>query len=138
MVCREVTSLSPFAPFAEAAAATPPTLTVSLSPSVLWPPNHQMVTIAATIIASDDSGAAPDIELVSIVSSEPDNDIGDGHTTSDIQDAAFGTDDRTFKLRAERSGRGAGRIYTVTYRTRDAAGNTTGAQAVVVVPHSRR
>ena len=53
----------------------------------------------------------------------------------DIQDAAVGTNDKSFLLRAERSGTGTGRIYSVTYRATDASKNTTDAVATVVVPH---
>src|SRR5688500_10433320 len=47
---------------------TPPTLTVSLSPQVLWPPNHKMVKIRATVHAQDLCGTVTDLKLVSIVS----------------------------------------------------------------------
>jgi endo-1,4-beta-xylanase len=49
----------------------------------------------------------------------------------------FGADDRTFLLRSERSGRGNGRVYTVTYEARDASGNKTTKQATVTVPKSQ-
>jgi endo-1,4-beta-xylanase len=58
--------------------------------------------------------------------------------SNDIQEAAFGTDDREFLLRAERSGLGNGRVYTITYQAKDASGNTTVASTQVVVPHDRR
>jgi len=115
---------------------TPPTLAVTLSPTVLWPPNHKMVDITATIAATDVCDASPQVKLLSITSNEPDNGRGDGNTTGDIQGAAFGTDDRQFQLRAERSGTGTGRIYTVTYEARDASNNATVKQAVVTVPHN--
>jgi hypothetical protein len=115
----------------------PPTLNLSLDWSVLWPPNHQMREINATISVVDDTDPNPTVELASIVSSEPDDGLGDGDTPNDIQDAVFGTDDRQFSLRAERSGTGDGRIYAVTYVARDAAGNTATAVATVTVPHDR-
>ncbi len=114
---------------------TPPMLTVSLSPAVLWPPNHKLVGIVATIVATDACDTAPQVRLLSITSNEPDNAGGDGNTTSDIQGAVFGTDDRQFLLRAERSGSGSGRIYTVTYEARDASNNVAVRQALVSVPH---
>jgi hypothetical protein len=40
-------------------------------------------------------------------------------------------------LRAERSGGGSGRIYTVTVEATDEAGNTTTATTEVTVPHSK-
>jgi hypothetical protein len=56
---------------------------------------------------------------------------------NDIQGAVFGSDDRSFALRAERHGNGNGRVYTITYRATDDAGNTTLATAIVTVPHDR-
>jgi hypothetical protein len=43
----------------------------------------------------------------------------------------------TANLRAERSGAGAGRIYTLTIECRDATGNAARASALVTVPHDR-
>jgi hypothetical protein len=63
--------------------------------------------------------------------------MGDGHTSDDVQGASFGTDDREFLLRAERTGRGTGRIYTVTYEATDASGNLTDATAEVTVSHDQ-
>jgi len=103
----------------------------------LWPPNHKMVTITANVQASDTCDPNPTVTLVSITSNEPDNGLGDGDTANDIQGAGFGTDDRTFALRAERSGTGARRIYTVTYQARNSVGNTSNATAQVVVPHDQ-
>ncbi len=120
------------------ADTTPPTLEVSVSPSILSPPNHRLVTIGASVTAQDNLDPNPTVELVSITANEPVNGKGDGNTESDIEDAAFGTDDREFTLRAERSGTGKGRIYTITYRARDAAGNATLATATVTVPHDNR
>jgi endo-1,4-beta-xylanase len=75
------------------------------------------------------------VELVSITSNEADNGLGDGDTSDDIQGASYGTDDRQFLLRAERSGTGSGRIYTVTYSATDASGNATETTDEVTVPH---
>ncbi len=115
----------------------PPQLAVTLSPTALWPPNHRLVEIVATISVEDDQDPHPVVRLVSITSSEPDNGLGDGDTANDIQGADLGTDDRQFFLRAERSGAGTGRTYTVTYEASDAAGNTTTVTAQVVAPHNR-
>ena len=98
---------------------TPPDLTVVLSPTVLWPPNHKLVEIKASIAVRDVCDPNPTVRLVSITSNEPDNGQGDGDTTGDSQGAALGTDDRTFLLRSERSGPGGGRVYTVTYEASD-------------------
>jgi len=116
---------------------TPPTLTVTLSPTLLWPPNHQLQQVTATITVTDDHDPHPTVTLVSITSSEPDNGLGDGDTPNDIQQADFGTDDRQFLLRAERSGTGPGRTYTVTYAATDAAGNATQVAVKVMASHDK-
>jgi hypothetical protein len=116
---------------------TPPKLTVTLSPTVLWPPNHKLVQITASITVDDVCDPNPTVRLVSIKSTEPDNGLGDGDTPQDIQGADFTGDDRAFYVRAERSGLGDGRVYTVTYEARDASGNTTTKQAMVTVPKSQ-
>jgi pimeloyl-ACP methyl ester carboxylesterase len=119
------------------ADTTPPTLMVAVSPATLWPVNHLLIPITATISVTDDVDQNPSVELLSITANEPVNGTGDGNTVGDIAGADFGTDDRAFSLRAERSGTGTGRIYTITYRARDAAGNTTTASATVTVPHNQ-
>ena len=112
----------------------PPALQVAVTPDVLWPPNHKYVEVTATVRATDDGGAAPTVTLVSVTSNEPDNGRGDGNTRNDIQII----DDRTFKLRAERSALGSGRVYTIIYQAEDAAGNTMLQSATVSVPLRRR
>jgi hypothetical protein len=115
---------------------TAPDITVTVSPDTLWPPNHKMVNIVATVTVDDICDADPTVVLTSITSDEPDNDIGigDGNTTNDIQ-AGIGTEDYEFQLRAERAGTGDGRVYTITYTATDASGNEASADATVVVPH---
>lgn len=115
---------------------TPPSITVDVTPDNLWPPNHRMVNITATVIATDACGT-PSVELTSVISNEVDNGVGDGNTTDDIQDAGLGTPDFDFKLRAERASGGDGRVYTVTYTTTDGEGNTTSADSLVTVDHDR-
>lgn len=116
---------------------TPPKLTATLSPTTLWPPNHKLAQIIASITVSDVCDPNPTVRVVSITSNEPDNGLGDGDTTADIQEATLGTDDRTFLLRSERSGNGNGRVYTVTYEASDASGNKTVRQATVTVSKSQ-
>ena len=116
-----------------------PLISVSVTPWVLWSPNHKMVAITATVTATDICDANLTVVLTSITSSEPDDakGNGDGNTVDDIQGAAFGTADYEFLLRAERAGAGDGRVYTITYTATDASGNSTSGVATVIVPHSR-
>ena len=111
---------------------TPPELSVELSPDTLWSPNHKLNTITATVVAVDICDSDPEIRLISVTSNEPDNGLGDGDTANDI----VIVDDFTIQLRAERSGLGDGRVYTITYEAEDDSGNTTQEQATVTVPKS--
>jgi hypothetical protein len=117
---------------------TPPELTLSLAPTRLWPPNHKLHQITASITATDVCDAFPEVTLVSVVSDEPDNGLGDGDTSGDVRNAVFGTDDRVFDVRAERQGKGDGRVYTATYQAADDSGNATQKQATVEVPKSQK
>src|SRR5262245_48605958 len=114
---------------------TPPELSVSVAPAQLFPPNHKLFQVTVTVVATDTCDASPVVRLVAIMSNEPDNGLGDGDQPRDIQGAEFGTDDRHFLLRSERSGTGPGRVYTITYSATDVSGNTTVSQATVTVPH---
>jgi hypothetical protein len=67
-------------------------------------------------------------------SSEPDAGLGGGDKPRDIQDFAIGTADTSGRLRAERADDGPGRVYTLTYRGMDAAGNVAECAATVTVP----
>jgi hypothetical protein len=115
---------------------TPPELQVTVTPTTLWSPNHQLVTINADISVQDICDASPTVKLLAITSNEPDNGLGDGDTPSDIQGIVLGTDDRSFQLRAERSGSGSGRHYTITYQAQDGSGNTTVREVSVTVPNA--
>src|SRR5262249_10782711 len=50
---------------------TPPNLAVSVSPATLSPPNHKLVTINATVVATDTCDAHPVVRLVSITPTQP-------------------------------------------------------------------
>jgi len=113
------------------ADTTPPEFEFSVTPTVLWPPNHKMVLITPSWTVSDETDPTPEVSLVSIVSNEDDDALGDGHTGDDIQIG----DDGSVYLRAERSGTESDRIYTITYEAVDDCGNSTILNATVVVPH---
>lgn len=111
-----------------------PEATVTLNKEALWPPDHRLVPIAARVSVADRCDPLVSFQLVSITSNEPDNGLGDGDTPGDIQGAEPGTADTRFSLRAERSGLGSGRVYTIVYRTADDAGHTREATANVRAP----
>jgi uncharacterized protein len=108
----------------------PPPFSVTVTPDLLWPPNHQYVTVTATA-SSHDPGAV--INLLGVTSNEPDNGLGDGDTPNDIVQLS----DDSFNLRAERSGAGNGRIYTITYEAIDECGDRAVVSATVIVPKSQ-
>jgi hypothetical protein len=112
---------------------TPPQINATASLSVLWPPNHKYVEARVDVTTFDICDPSPKITLVSITSNEPDNSIGDGNTVNDVTII----DNFTFNLRAERSGRGSGRIYTITYEVTDASGNFAMVSVTIEVPHNQ-
>ena len=141
-LARDLTgNLEPPKAVAEAATTlrdnTPPNLSFTLSPTVLWPPNHNLIQVNANVQVSDDFDPNPQVRLVSITSNEPDSGLDKEDIPNDVQGTSLGTDDRSFSLRAERSGAGNGRLYTVTYRATDASGNSRLATATVTVPHDQ-
>src|SRR5262249_7098797 len=55
--------------------STPPTVTCSASPNRLWPPNHQLITVQATVVVADTLSGPAGFTLVSVTSSEPDSGL---------------------------------------------------------------
>jgi len=110
----------------------PPIITnVSASPNSLWPPNHKMVDV---FIAYDSEDNCSEVtNSLSVVSNEDVNGTGDGNTSPDW----IVIDENNVQLRAERSGQGTGRIYTITITSEDDCGNSSTDDVEVYVPHSR-
>ena len=110
---------------------TPPELNIETDPTLIFPPNNNLVPIQVDVDYEDTTSGIESVELTSITSNEPDND------SDDIKDAQFGSFDQEFRLRASRSGwNHDGRVYTITYTAMDEAGNSTTAESDVVVPHN--
>lgn len=110
-----------------------PTITsLAASSTTLSPANHKLVAITLTATATDTAGAVT-TKILSVTSNEPDNGLGDGDTAGDIEI----TGPMTLNLRAERSGTGNGRIYTIVVEAKDAAGNTSTKSITVSVPKSQ-
>lgn len=100
------------------------------SRTTLSPPNHRMVEVVINYTATDNCGA-PTTSL-SVTSNEPVDEPGSGKTSPDWEVV----DARRVRLRAERAGTGAGRVYTVTVTAADGAGNTSRRSVEVLVPHN--
>jgi hypothetical protein len=130
IVCGSVTSLSPFALFGPADLTPPKFSRIGASPNVLWPANHRMVPVFVDVVAVDDQDPRPSCGIVSVASNEDVNGTGDGDTAPDWNVTA----PLALQLRAERSGRGNGRVYTLTISCADAAGNAVAGTVTVAVP----
>lgn len=102
---------------------------VKATPDSLWPPNHKMVPITLTVTATDNCEIVS-TRIVEVKSDEASNAAGSGNTSPDLQV----TGDLTLELRAERSGTGNGRNYTITVEVADGSGNKSQKTVVVVVP----
>jgi Nidogen-like len=110
--------------------ATRPMVTCSITPATIWPPNHKMVPVAATVTVADALSGPAGFRLVSATANE-------GNPATDIQSFSPGSSSTKGYVRAERLGTGNGRIYTLTYQGRDVAGNTKTCSATVTVPHDQ-
>ena len=118
----------------------PPRIAVTLDPAMIWPPNHKMVDVWASVRVADKcmtDVSDLSVVLMSVTSNEPDNGIGDGNHEPDIMGAEIGTEDYSFQVRAERAGPGSGRVYTATYKVIDPQGNEADASGEAVVPHDQ-
>lgn len=122
-------------------------LTVTVAPSnapvinlkpftTLSLPNRKYLSISMNQMvesATDDcnGNVAGNVVIERVTSDEAENGEDDGDTLNDI---VIGEDCKTVQLRAERSGVGNGRVYTVTLRVGDSSGNITRASYKVFVP----
>ncbi|MDA1348841.1 MAG: hypothetical protein O3A47_08240 [Chloroflexi bacterium] len=106
------------------------------APSVdsLWPPNHKFKTIAVTGVTDPDAGDTVSITIDSIMQDEPVNGKGDGKTSPD----GLGVGSDSAEVRAERSGKGNGRVYVIGYTADDGNGGTCSATVEVGVPHDKK
>jgi hypothetical protein len=116
---------------------TAPTLTLQqfLTP---FPNDHKYRTVGvadmvATVGDNFTSLGVGDVRIEMVTSDEADNAPGnsDGNTVNDIVIAA---NCQSVQLRGERDGTRDGRVYVVTLRVRDLAGNATRAEYKVSVP----
>ena len=106
----------------------------------IWPTNHKYhgFNLSDLVVSVEDICAGLlDIDavgrIISIYSDEPEDaqGKGDGKTTDDI--IILGNS--SFKVRAEKEGKGNGRVYGVSFEVTDPAGNTTLETCYVGVPH---
>jgi hypothetical protein len=101
---------------------TPPAVTCRPTPSILWPPDNKLVPVSVDVTVSD-------------ATSGPGGFVLTGAPGENSADFAPGTPDVAGMLRATRAGNEGDRVYTLTYKATDAAGNTSTCVATVTAPH---
>lgn len=113
-----------------------PTLSMNVTPTRLWPPNHTMHLVARDVAATDACDPKPSL-VVTVTSDEPVNGLGDGDTAPDWSIEQDGAGLVDVWVRSERSGRGDGRIYSLSAVATDGSGNGTSSAGTVRVPHNQ-
>lgn len=103
------------------------------SATTLWPPNGKFVPVTLEVSATDNCSAVVRCEIESVVSNEPDVD-GTDATTPDWEITGV----LSVNLRAERWDTGAGRVYTISVRCTDEAGNVTRRTVGIEVPKNQK
>lgn len=117
--------------------------TISLDgPTLLWPPNHKLVPITITMTDADGGEVVFGTTTTHDEMMEDGTEMnGSGNTAEDAVDIemAMGTGSATAdtQVRAERSGRGDGRAYTIDV-TGQAGGDECSTSFTVFVPHDMR
>jgi hypothetical protein len=98
------------------------------SPSLLWPPNHQVVPIQISGVTNPGGGAVT-ISVTSMFQDEP----VDGGVSGNAGPDGTGAGTSTPSVRAERDGGGDGRVYHIAFKaTNGGGGSCTGAVTVGV------
>jgi hypothetical protein len=98
-------------------------------PDVVWPPNHGLVQVTVDGV-TDPDGDPVSITATSVFQDEQVDAPGSGNTAPDAQLAPLA-------VRAERSGQGNGRVYTITFTADDGRGGTCSGTVQVCVPHDQ-
>lgn len=113
---------------------TPPDLACSVQVDELWPPNHKWTDVGLDVVATDTCDGAPPSISIGVTSDEhPATAPGSGGPNH-CPDAIVGTDG-SVQLRAERSGAGDGRVYSINVTATDSCGNVAACSTQVGVPH---
>jgi len=115
--------------------ATPPTITLTVQPATLWPPNGEMVSVSVSgTIADATSGVNASSATLRVT-----DEYGSIQPSGPVTLGAGGSYTFTVSLQASRRGDDRdGRLYTVTVGGLDNAGNPASASTAVVVPHDQR
>jgi hypothetical protein len=124
-------SVGGFVAIRPAAPPPPDCANATASPNLLWPPNHEFVSIQISGIVNPAPGAVT-ITVTSIFQDEPVQSSGSGNTSPDATGVGTGNP----AVRAERDGGNDGRVYHIAFTAAGASGSCTGA-VTVGVPKSQ-
>lgn len=113
--------------------STPSCSAVKLDQTVLWPPNHKLVSVTASGATDGDIGDSATLVIDGVAQDEVVDGAGDGNTAPDA--VLSSPPSKQAWLRAERSGTGNGRVYHVRFTATDTHGATCTGEATVGVPH---
>lgn len=113
--------------------APPNCSAATASSPMLWPPNHKLVPVTISG-ATDPDGDPVSVTITGVTQDEPLNGLGDGDTSPD---AVAGSSSNQVLLRAERSGRGDGRVYVISFTASDGRAGTCQGSITVGVPHDQ-
>jgi len=105
----------------------------SASPAVIRAVNHKMVDVSIIGVTDADNDPVA-VSITSIVQSEPVTGAGSGNTRVD----ATGIGQSRAQVRAERSGKGNGRLYRIGFDATDGKGGSCSGSVTVEVPHDHR
>ncbi|HVG07933.1 MAG TPA: hypothetical protein VNM67_09520, partial [Thermoanaerobaculia bacterium] len=93
------------------------------SPSVIWPPNGKMIPVSILGV-TDPEGAPVSLKVTGISQDEP--------------GAAFsGIGSSLAQVKAERDGKGDGRVYRILFEALDPSGASCTGRVTVCVPHDQ-
>lgn len=97
--------------------------TLTVTPGILWPPNHKMVDVRIDGLVTEETSGIASIVIT----------VTDEYGIYHITVPNFGS---TIQLEAWRDGTDKdGRVYTITAVATDTAGNQSTATTEVIVPH---
>jgi len=106
---------------------TPPSVSITASPNLLWPPDHTMIDVTIDGLADD----GPDGSGLKSAQIKVEDEYGEVELTV----AGFST---TVQLEAWRDAHDHdGRVYTISITATDYAGNMSTAETTVTVPHDQ-
>jgi len=112
---------------------TPPIVTVSTTPTVLWPPNGKMMPVTVSGTITDTTGCTL-TSATYVVTDE----YGQVEPSGPVTLGGGGAYSFTVLLQASRFGADIdGRLYTVTVRASNSANKTGSRSGTVIVPHDQ-